>query len=108
MFNKDKNQRKKFSNKFKRKIILEYIKGKNPAEIFFENGVDLTGDKKYASKLINKWKKEVYKNINILSLNFDNIDLSYAENEINSIGSDDEIDTITDEILTKYNFINPS
>jgi len=103
MKDKLKNTRKHFSAQFKRLILLEYAKGRNPAEIFTDFSVDLTGDKKYAVKLINRWKNEVYKNMNILSLNFHNIDFENARQEINSMGNDGETDNILDELLTKNN-----
>ena len=95
--------RKEFSRKFKRKVLLEYLKGKKPDKIFSEFGVEFTNDKKYASKLIHKWKEELYKNFNILALSYINIDKNYSKTEINSIGSDEEEDKILDELLTKNN-----
>ncbi len=103
MNKENKKTRKHFSNKIKRSVLLEYVKGKKPNEIFAELGINFTRDKKYASKLVNKWKKELYKNINILSLDFVNIDENYSEKEINTIGRDDEIDNILDKLLTKNN-----
>ena len=103
MSEKDKKTRKHFTRQFKRKVLLECAKGKKPAEILVQFGVDLTGDKKYAPKLINKWKKEMYKNMNCLALDFNNIDFDYAEDEIASIGDDNEEDNILDELLTKNN-----
>ena len=95
--------KKHFSRQFKRMALLEYAKGKKPSQIFFELGVKSTDDKKYASKLINKWKQELYKNINLISLSFVNINSKYAKQEIDSIGDDGEIDTISEELLTKNN-----
>ncbi len=101
MMSENKKTRKRFTNQFKRKILLEYSKGKKPAEIFLENGIDFTADKKYALKLVHKWKQELYKNINWLSLEYCNIDFDYAQKEIDTIGKDSEIDNIPNEILTK-------
>ena len=103
MNEENKKTRKHFTASFKRKVLLEYAKGKKPAEILTVFGVNLTGDKKYALKLVNKWKNEMYKNMNILNLNFANIDFDYAEDEINSIGVDSEKDDILNELLTKNN-----
>ena len=61
-FNKE---RKTFSKQIKRKVLLEYAKGKNVNDIvkeyLFEDS-DKIKDEKYASKLIHKWKKEMYNN----------------------------------------------
>ena len=93
--------RKYFTNKIKRSVLIEYTKGKKPTEIFSDLGIDFTQDKKYAPKLINKWKNELYKNINIIALNFANTDFNYLEKEINSIGDDSETDDIVKELLIK-------
>ena len=103
MLENNKKTRSFFTEKFKRKVLLEYAKGKKPAQILSEFGIPLSQDKKYALKLIHKWKGELYKNINLLELNLSNLDLNYAQQEIDTIGSDDEEDDILDEILTKNN-----
>lgn len=103
MSEENKKTRNYFTRQFKRMVLLEYSKGKKPAEILEEFGIDLTEDKKYALKLINKWKKELYKNIKLLSLNYVNINPDFAGKEINTIGKDEEKDDILNEILTKNN-----
>ena len=105
MFKENKKQRKHFSKQFKRKVLLEYAKGRKPADILSGFGVNLTKDKKYAPKLIHKWKNELYKNIGILSLNYANLDEDYSCCEINTMGNDDEADDILYELLTKNNKI---
>ena len=96
-----KKTRKHFSNQFKRRILLEYAKNKDASKVFLENGIDFTGDKKYALKLIHKWKNEMYKNINMLSCDYFNLDLDYIEKEIEILGNDSEKDDIVNEILIK-------
>ena len=93
--------RKHFSNQFKRRVLLEYAKNKDASKVFSDNGIEFTGDKKYALKLIHKWKNEMYKNINILSSDYFNMDLNYIEKEIDILGDDNEKDDIVNEILTK-------
>lgn len=103
MLEEIKKTRKHFSNKFKRKVFLEYIKGRKPVQILTDFRVNLTEDKKYAVKLIHKWKNELYKNMGQLNLNYMNIDFDYAKTEIDFIGDDSEKDNILDELLTKNN-----
>ena len=92
-----------FSRQFKRKFLLEYSKGKKPNDIFEEFGINLTSDKKYASKMLHKWKNELYKNPLMLISEYVNLDLSYVNEEITAIGNDFENDDIIKELFTKNN-----
>ena len=85
------NQRVSFSKKLKRKMLLEFAKGKNPKEFLleavFESLADITKDKKYSSKLLHKWKKELYLNKNILSILSCQVDNQMIDYEIENIDS---------------------
>ena len=72
------------------KYETEYSKGKKPSDILRGFEIEGSEDKKYAAKLIHKWKNEAYENMNMLALTWDNIDEEYAQNEIDSIGDDSE------------------
>ncbi|MBR5303292.1 MAG: hypothetical protein IKU37_00515 [Candidatus Gastranaerophilales bacterium] len=101
----------RFSKKIKRSILLEIAKGENPKNAFlkyvFNSLEEITKDKKYSHKLLYKWKQELYKNKEILSLLNHNIDFDTIEEEINSIGDDKENDFILDEAIEelKENFL---
>ena len=83
------SQRVSFSKKIKRKMLLEFAKGKNPKdfllETVFESLVEITKDKKYSSKLLYKWKKELYLNKNILSILSHKVDNQMIDDEIENI-----------------------
>lgn len=42
----------------KRKALIEVARGKNPKEVFVNK--TNSGDKKYSSKILHKWKKEAF------------------------------------------------
>ena len=53
----------KFTKIFKEKAIKLKEKGVHPTQIFEDEGIDiLNKEKKYASKLINKWRSKKYIN----------------------------------------------
>ena len=85
------SQRVSFSKKLKRKMLLEFAKGKNPKDFLFESAFsslkDITNDKKYSSKLLHKWKKELYLNKNILSILSHHIDNQMIDYEIENMDS---------------------
>ena len=103
-------QRVRFSRKIKRKILLEFAKGKKPHEIFLECAFDsldeITKDKKYAAKLIYKWRQELYHNKEILNLLNHKIDDEMIEEEIENIGDDNEKDYVmngaVEELKTNF------
>ena len=104
------NQRTSFSKNIKRKILLEIAKGENPETAFlkhaFESLKEVSNDKKYAAKLLYKWRKEMYENKEILSLLNHNVDKALLKDEIISIGADceEEIEDLTiDEIESLRN-----
>ncbi len=68
--------------------MLAYSSGKKASEILNKE----SSDKKYAAKLLHKWRNELYKNPNLIALIYQNIDLNYFVDEINLIGEDDEPD----------------
>jgi hypothetical protein len=72
-------------------MLLEFAKGKNPKDFLLESAFsslkDITNDKKYSSKLLHKWKKELYLNKNILSILSHHIDNQMIDYEIENIDS---------------------
>ena len=102
---KKNNLRISFSKDFKRKALIELAKGKSSQEIITQATFDIleinTIDKKYYSKLMHKWRKDLYANnalISFLSVKPTNENLNI---EINNIGFDDEIDDIEKEFIQK-------
>ena len=104
-------QRVRFSRKIKRKILLEIAKGRKPQEVFLEFAFDsfdeITKDKKYASKLLYKWRQELYQNKEILNLLNHDVDNKMIEDEIRNIGEDEEKDNVLDGVIEelKENFL---
>ncbi len=104
-------QRVRFSRKIKRKILLEIAKGRKPQEVFLEFAFDsfdeITKDKKYASKLLYKWRQELYQNKEILNLLNHDVDNKMIEDEIRNIGEDKEKDNVLDGVIEelKENFL---
>lgn len=102
------NQRITFSKKIKRKFLLEYASGKSPNEIFSDNlnfPLDkISNDKKYASKLLNKWKQELYDDKEILHFLKNDINNNDIQDEINSLGTDEELNVIKHK---KYGYFCP-
>lgn len=104
-------QRVRFSKKIKRNILLEIVKGTSAQDAFlkhaFESLEEITKDKKYASKLLYKWKQEMYENKEILNLLNHNIDFDVINAEINNIGDDEEDDFILSDAVEelKTNFL---
>lgn len=104
-------QRIRFSKKVKREILLEVAKGAKIQDVLlkhiFSSLNEITQDKKYAPKLLYKWKQELYKNKEILNLLNHNIDLKAVSDEIKNIGDDKEEDFSLDEAVEelKVNFL---
>lgn len=86
-------QRANFSRRIKRKILLEIADGKNPKEIFATCAPEIlknnTNDKKYVAKLIHKWKKEMYKNMEILFISNYDVTPEMLDYEIKALDDDD-------------------
>lgn len=99
------NERKTFSKKFKREILLEVIKGKSAKNALFDSFSQLTQentkDKKYAPKLLYKWKKEFYSNIESLFLLNHEIDEKMIKSEIASLGNEEEEEEINIDFALK-------
>lgn len=94
----------RYSKEFKHNAVFEVLKGKKPLDVLLNSGFDISEvikkDKKYASKLIYKWKKELLKNkANILSANI--LDKSKIENELSNLTDYNETDPIKDYIKCK-------
>ena len=96
-------QRVRFSKKVKRDILLEIAKGENAQDAFLKHAFNslekITNDKKYASKLLYKWKQELYENKEIINLLNHVIDFETIEAEIKNIGDDKKDDFILDKAL---------
>lgn len=83
-----------FSKYFKRRALLAFSKLKKPNEALRACGINLEEfnitDKKYAAKLLHKWRKEMYANFEMLNiLNYDLTD-EVLKREIESIKVDPE------------------
>ena len=104
-------QRIRFSKKIKRDILLEIARGTSAQDAFLEYASlavdEITKDKKYASKLLYKWKQELYEDKEILNLLSHNVDTAMINNEINNIGNDDEEEFLFDDAIDelKTNFL---
>lgn len=76
-------KRIRYSKEFKRNFLLSVMRGQSPKEALLASGFDLSevfkNDKKYASKLFYKWKKEFFKNGKSSCL-IDNTNTSSAQN----------------------------
>jgi len=99
------NQRTSFTKEFKRKILIEFSKGRSARDIFEEATLNIlkinTNDKKYCAKLIHKWKKELYINNKILAFTSIKPTDENLDYEINNIVFDFEKDDIEEEYATK-------
>ena len=100
------NQRVSFSKKIKRKMLLEFAKGKNPKdfllEFAFSSLINITKDKKYSSKLLHKWKKELYLNKNILSILSHKIDNQMIDYEIENIDTSALLDNEEEIVIRNF------
>lgn len=94
-----------YSKSFKRKALIDYSQGRNFEEILKSNGFNietaLKNDKKYCSKLLYKWKKELYCNNEIIY--FINSDITQEDimYEIEALDDYDEADLIYDNLNKK-------
>lgn len=78
-----------FSKQFKRIALIEYSKGKSAREVFKILGHEiLSDDKKYASKLIHKWKMEFYDKLCLPELSIRKLDKNLLMYEIENIIDD--------------------
>ena len=90
--------------------MLEIAKGAKPKDAFLKYVAlelsDLSDDKKYISKIVHKWKKELYENREMLFFLNHDVDDEMIEEEILSLGNDlDEIINISqaiEEIKNNY------
>ena len=95
-------KRIRYSKEFKRNAVLSAMRGVSALEILMSSGYDLSNvlknDKKYASKLLYKWKKEFFKNRKkIQQPNSDDT----IRNEISNLTDDYENDIIMTEVKNK-------
>ena len=100
-----KKQRIYYSKDFKYQTLLEVAKGRNFEEILRSYGYDIDSaikkDKKYCSKLLYKWRKELYGN----NKNVSNTNSEATQSMLNSIiqilNDDDKNDIIMAETKSK-------
>ena len=96
---KPNNKRATFSKRIKREILLEIADGKTPDEVLLKYAPEViknnTQDRKYAAKMIHKWKKEMYGNKEMLHILNHKVDKEMLEKEIKSIIVDDDEDILT-------------
>ncbi|MBE7707158.1 MAG: hypothetical protein E7Z88_00455 [Cyanobacteria bacterium SIG27] len=87
------NQRVSFSKKIKRKILLELAKGKKPKDVLLEYAFNslsnITNDEKYSSKLLHKWRKELYCNKTLIHFLNNQVDDNVLNYEIENIDTSD-------------------
>lgn len=85
-----------FSKKVKRKVLLELVKGSNPTQALLKHTSlsldEITSDKKYAAKLIHKWKQEYYKNREILFILNHELDEEMIDEEIANLTMEEEVE----------------
>ncbi|MBR1618197.1 hypothetical protein IJ670_08620 [bacterium] len=96
-----KRKRTTFSDTFKRKAVINYILGKSWSEIFPNIN---SSDKKYSSKLLHKWRIELYSNKEKMYFINQEMTNSALQDEIELMTYDSD----TDEIMTtaKSKFTN--
>ena len=89
---KHNSERITFSKRLKRLVLLEVIKGAKPKDALLKYAPialeEITKDKKYASKLIYKWKQEAYLNREMMFLLNHDIDNKMIDEEIEALSSD--------------------
>ena len=104
---KKNSERMSFTKAFKRFVLIELSKGIKPELILNNSFKDKTfkidtQDKKYYSKLMYKWRNELYSNLSMLSFNSVYPSDSILDVELNNIGCDDEFDDIEIEFQERY------
>ena len=97
--NFQKKNRVAFLKPFKRTTLLKFAKGEKADDILPFN----SNDRKYSSKLIHKWKKELYANLKMTSTIFENLEPENYQIEINEIGEDNEYDDVFPELTKTKN-----
>ena len=93
-----------YSKDLKRRALIQYANGEKLDTFLRSNNIDIDSlikrDKKYISKLLYKWRNELYKNNEILFLTNDELSTCTLEQELLSL-SDDEPDVIMINIKDK-------
>ena len=106
-----KNSRIRYSKEFKRRALVEISAGLNPYDVFKSLGVDVEklckNDKKYLSKLLYKWNKEIYKDNE--KMYFLNCELTDSEllSEIEYLKQDDDKDYIISDFRKRTSKFAP-
>ena len=88
------SERVSFSKKIKRKILLEIARGTNASEALLKHAFsslnEISQDKKYAAKLLHKWRKEMYDHKEILNILHHEVDIEMINEQIQDIGDKDD------------------
>lgn len=101
----NKQKRIRYSKEFKRWALKEAVSGKNNNDILRASGFDIEPlikkDKKYASKLLHKWRKEIFENSSKMYITSIKLTDKVIKDEIESMYFEDDIDEIM--LLRKNN-----
>lgn len=99
-------QRISFSKKIKRQILLDVARGYDENETFLRHTQvllsEITSDKKYVSKILHKWRKELYADREYLKINSYGVDKIMLQDEIKNMGKDEEFDEVQEVAIRKY------
>ena len=99
------NTRKRYTKQEKLMVLYEYSLGKKSNEAFFAADIEIerANDKKYAAKLINKWKKELYLKRKPYELFFDfsQIQIIKMQKQLKKIKID-ENDIIAQDYMAEF------
>jgi len=99
------NKRIRYSKEFKRKALLNIMQGEDALEVLKSSGFDLAqvlkNDKKYVSKIIHKWKKEIYQNKENMYLVNSEITNNILKEEILKLKDENEKDTVMLDLKDK-------
>ena len=96
-------QRVHLSKSLKRKILLEAARGEKLKDIFLRYDFNPDAkDKKYLAKLLHKWRKELYKEKEILQINAHKIDKDVLEQEVCYMGTDTEEDIVQVRAIERF------
>ena len=95
----------RYSKDFKRWALRELASGKKPNDILRASGFDIEplikNDKKYASKLFYKWRKELYKDYKMMFITSVELTDKVLLDEIDSMYFEDDHDTLIDYLKQK-------
>ena len=94
----EKQKRIRYSKEFKRWALRVASSGKSNNDILRASGFDIEPlikkDKKYASKLLHKWRKEIFENSSKMHISSMKLTDEVIKDEIESMYFDDDVDEI--------------